>query len=126
MSRSKDPRVTRRGFMRGAGVLAAAAFVGGSRKSATGQVREANNRIGVGFIGCGGRSAAHFQAVHWLKTQGNEAVEIVAACDVYRPRLQQRVEGYGGKAYMDYRELLADPNVDVVCIATPDHLHGYQ
>ena len=27
---------------------------------------------------------------------------------------------------MNHRELLADPNVDVVCIATPDHIHGYQ
>ena len=126
MSENSSSRVTRRGFMRGAGALAAAAFVGSSRKSASGRVRGANDRIGVGFIGCGGRSGAHFQTVHWLKTQGNEAVEIVAACDVYRPRLAQRVEGYGGKAYMDHRELLADPNVDVVCIATPDHVHGYQ
>ncbi|MEW5900998.1 MAG: Gfo/Idh/MocA family oxidoreductase, partial [Acidobacteriota bacterium] len=59
-------------------------------------------------------------------TQAKEAVEIVAACDVYRPRLIDRTEGFGGKAYMDYRELLADPNVDVVCISTPDHVHGYQ
>jgi len=126
MSESKNPKVTRRGFMHGAGALAAAAFVGSSSKPSVGQVRGANDRIGVGFIGCGGRSGAHFRAVRWLKTQGNEAVEIVAACDVYRPRLAQRVEDFGGKAYMDHRELLADPNVDVVCIATPDHVHGYQ
>ena len=121
-----NSKVTRRGFMHGAGALAAAALVGTSGKPATGQVRGANDRIGVGFIGCGGRSGAHFQAVHWLKTQGKEAVEIVAACDVYRPRLKHRVDGYGGKAYMDYRDLLADPGVDVVCISTPDHVHGYQ
>jgi len=96
----------------------------GSSMSST--VLGANERLGIGFIGCGGRSGAHFQAIHWLKTQGKEPVEIVASCDVYRPRLKQRVEGYGGKAYMDYRELLADPAVDVVCISTPDHLHGYQ
>jgi predicted dehydrogenase len=53
-------------------------------------------------------------------------VEIVAACDVYRPRLNQRIEGFGGKAYSDYHDLLEDPNVDVVCISTPDHHHGYQ
>lgn len=126
MDGNGNSKVTRRRFMQGTGALAAVAFVGAARKPAMGQVRGANDRIGVGFIGCGGRSGAHFQAVHWLKTQGNEAVEIVAACDAYRPRLKQRVEGYGGKAYMDHRELLADPNVDVVCIATPDHVHGYQ
>ncbi|RPI99578.1 MAG: gfo/Idh/MocA family oxidoreductase, partial [Chloroflexi bacterium] len=30
---------------------------------------------------------------------------------------------YGGKAYMDYRELLADPNVDIVYNPLPNHLH---
>ncbi|MCX5675168.1 MAG: Gfo/Idh/MocA family oxidoreductase, partial [Planctomycetota bacterium] len=33
-------------------------------------------------------------------------------------------KAHGGKGYMDYRELLADPKVDVVCIATPDHIHA--
>jgi predicted dehydrogenase len=117
-------KVTRRRFMHGA--VAGAALAGMAQGPFVGRVLGANERLGVGFIGCGGRSDAHFQAVHWLKTQGNEAVEIVAACDVYRPRLQRRLDGYGGKGYADYHELLADPNVDVVCIATPDHLHGYQ
>src|SRR5512137_180367 len=121
---AQDTNVSRRGFMSTA--LAGAALVGVTQKPFTGRVLGANERLGVGFIGCGGRSGAHFEAVHWLKTQGKEPVEIVAACDAYRPRLNRRIEGYGGKGYMDYHELLADPNVDVVCIATPDHLHGYQ
>ena len=29
----------------------------------------------------------------------------------------------GAKMYMEHEELLADPAVDVVCIATPDRLH---
>jgi predicted dehydrogenase len=119
-----DSRLNRRQFLREAGGVTAAGMVLGS--SVNTRVLGANERLGIGFIGCGGRSGAHFQALHWLKTQGKEPIEIVAACDVYRPRLKQRIEGYGGKAYMDYRELLADPAVDVVCIATPDHLHGYQ
>ena len=116
-------RLTRRQFIRRAGATTAAVTVAGA---ATRRVLGANDRIGVGFIGCGGRSGAHFKTVHWLKTQGKEAVEIVAVCDVYRPRMAKRAEAYGGKAYMDYRELLADANVDVVCISTPDHHHGYQ
>lgn len=117
-------KVSRRQFLREAGAVSAAGVV--LSPSVSTRVLGANERLGIGFIGCGGRSGAHFQAIHWLKTQGKEPIEIVAACDVYRPRLKQRIEGYGGKAYMDYLELLADPAVDVVCIATPDHLHGYQ
>ena len=125
-SRSKNTGriLTRRQFIRRTGAAAAAAYAlaGASAQP----VRGANERIGVGFIGCGGRSGAHFEAVHWLKTQAKEPVDIVAASDVYRPRLQQRAQGYGAKAYADYHELLADPNVDVVCVSTPDHHHGYQ
>jgi len=115
--------LTRRQFIRRAGATAAVAVAGAPARRVLG----ANERIGIGFIGCGGRSGAHFQAVHWLKTEGKEPIEIVAACDVYRPRMEQRAKAYGAaKTYMDHRELLADPNVDVVCIATPDHHHGYQ
>ncbi len=121
---TSDDTLTRRQFVRGASAAAAMAVTGVSTARAAG-AREANERIGVGFIGCGGRSNAHIQTVHYLKGQGAN-VEIVAACDTYRPRMQKVVEGYKAKPYSDYRELLADPNVDVVCIATPDHQHGYQ
>ncbi|MCH7558443.1 MAG: Gfo/Idh/MocA family oxidoreductase [Planctomycetes bacterium] len=119
--------LTRRQFIRRAGAAAATVTVAGtSSKRAIGQRRSANERIGVGFIGCGGRSGAHFNVVHWLKTQAKKPIDIVAVCDVYKPRMEQRAKGYGAKGYMDYRELLDDANVDVVCIATPDHHHGYQ
>src|SRR4030042_5104326 len=122
ISNNKDG-LTRRQFIRRGGAAAAVAVAGAPARRVLG----ANERIGIGFIGCGGRSGAHFQAVHWLKTEGKEAIEIVAACDVYRPRMEQRAKAYSAaKSYMDHRELLADPNVDVVCIATPDHHHGSQ
>jgi predicted dehydrogenase len=122
-SKNKRHALTRRQFINRTGSAAAAYVLAGASAQ---RVWGANERIGVGFIGCGGRSGAHFEAVHWLKTQAKAAVDIVAASDVYRPRLQQRAQGYGAKAYADYHELLADPNVDVVCISTPDHHHGYQ
>jgi predicted dehydrogenase len=53
-------------------------------------------------------------------------VEIVAVSDLFRGRMQRAAEAYAAKGYTDHRELLADPNVNVVCIATPDHHHGYQ
>ncbi len=119
--------LTRRQFIRRAGVAAATVTVAGtSAKRAVGKRRSANERIGVGFIGCGGRSGAHFNVVHWLKTQAKKPIDIVAVCDVYKPRMEKRAKGHGAKGYMDYRELLDDANVDVVCIATPDHHHGHQ
>ena len=115
-------RLTRRQFIHRASTTTAAVTASGVL---TKSVWGANERLGVGFIGCGGRSNAHLKAVHYLKSQGGN-VDIVAACDAYRPRMQRIVEGYKAKAYTDHRELIADPNVDVVCIATPDHQHGYQ
>lgn len=121
-----DYNLTRRQFIHRAGAAAATITVAGtSVKRAAGKEKSPNERIGIGFIGCGGRSQAHLQAVSYLKGRG-ENVDIVAACDAYKPRMQKLVEGYNAKGYSDHHELLADPNVDVVCIATPDHHHGYQ
>jgi len=119
-----DRSLTRRQFIRRAGAAAATVTVAAaSARRAAG--KSANERIGVGFIGCGGRSNAHIKTVDYLKSQGAN-IDIVAACDAYRPRMQRVADGYKAKGYSDHRELLADPNVDVVCIATPDHQHGYQ
>ena len=118
--------LTRRQFIPRAGAAAATITAAEtSAKRAVGKELSPNERIGVGFIGCGGRSNAHLKTVDYLKGRGAN-VEIVAACDAYKPRMQKVAEGYKARGYADHRELLADPNVDVVCIATPDHLHGYQ
>jgi predicted dehydrogenase len=119
--RREEGSLTRREFLRTTAVAGAAVALHARPARAQG----ANDRIGIGFIGVGGRGNAHLQLVHWLKTQGHENVEIAAVCDVYRPRLAAAAEGYQAQPYMDYRELLADKNVDLVCIATPDHHHGY-
>jgi predicted dehydrogenase len=115
-------KVSRRQFLkRSAGAAVGATLTAASYSRAAG----ANDTIGVGFIGCGGRGGAHMSYVSQLK-QGGEAVELVAVSDLYRPRAESAGRRTGGKVYLDHRELLADPNVDVVCIATPDHHHGYQ
>jgi len=117
--------VTRRTFITTAsGALVAGSAVprvSGARLQPVG----ANDRIGVGLIGAGGRGRNHLETVAWLKNAG-ENISLVAVCDVYRPRMQKAAEENAAKGYMDHRELLADPNVDLACIATPDHIHGYQ
>lgn len=89
------------------------------------QVKGANARLRVGVIGCGGRGRSHLFTLKAQHEQDN-TVEIVAVCDAYRPRMNSAMETFAAKGYMDHRELLADPDVDVVSIATPDHIHGYQ
>ncbi len=84
-----------------------------------------NERIGVGFIGTGGRSRAHQDIVLKFKEQG--VAEPVAVCDIYRPRMEEASQHCGGvKMYDEHEALLADPNVDVVCIASPDRHHAPQ
>jgi len=99
--------------------------VASSATRSVGQGIGANERVGIGLIGAGGRGSYLANLAARLK-DGGENIDIVAVCDVYRPRMERAAEQFGAKRYMDHRELLADPDVDVVTIATPDHLHGYQ
>jgi len=117
--------LNRRQFIgRTAASLGVSAVAARSTRAAA-QVVGANERLGIGLIGAGGRGSYLANVVARLKS-GGENIDIVAVCDVYRPRMERVAEKFGAKGYMDHRELLADPNVDVVTIATPDHHHGYQ
>ena len=75
--------------------------------------------IGVGGIG---KSASHFVS--------DSNCRLVALCDVDSEHLKGAVElgkqkfGETLKTYHDYRDLINDPNVDIVHIATPPHWHG--
>jgi len=119
-------RSNRRRFLQTAGAAAGTAAVFAPRFDVLAQEAQgANGRIGVGFIGVGGRAGAHMGIVQKLQKQG--LAEPVAVCDVYRPRLEAAAKRLGGvKTYDAHEELLNDPAVDVVCIATPDRLHAPQ
>jgi predicted dehydrogenase len=80
----------------------------------------ANDRIGVGIIGCGGMGR-----MDQTDFQKNPDVEVVAVADVYRPNLERALEMTGRKAasYTDYRRLLENRQVQAVVVATPDHWH---
>ena len=112
---------TRRDFLKTSAVAAAATIpcIDVIPASAAG----ANDRIGVGFIGVGGRSGEHQRIIKNFQKEG--IAEPVAVCDVYRPRLKAASQNLGNcKMYDEHENLLADPNVDVVCIAAPDRLHA--
>jgi predicted dehydrogenase len=51
---------------------------------------------------------------------------VVAVCDVYGPHVERAFnagQNDNAKRYRDYHDLLDDPNVEAVVIATPDHWH---
>lgn len=126
--------ITRRQFLNKATALSASIIVpryilGGAEYTSP------NEKITLGFIGTGrqGRGLAR----SFLET---EQAQIMAACDVYETNLNHFVkmvnaryaeksgkESYDGcKSYRDFRELLSDPDIDAVVIATPDHWHAVQ
>jgi predicted dehydrogenase len=92
-----------------------------------------SNRINVGAIGTGRISRTHDMPGIWKFDQAR----IVAVCDLDRRRMEDAkvlVNGYYAKqagkpydgvtGYLDYKELLANKDVDAVVISTPDHWHA--
>jgi predicted dehydrogenase len=92
-----------------------------------------SNRINVGAIGTGRISRSHDMPGVWK----HDHARIVAVCDLDRRRLEDAkvlVNAYYSKksgkpydgvtGYLDYKELLANKDVDAVLISTPDHWHA--
>ena len=105
----KTSESNRRRFLQTAGTAASLAMVNPTLTVMGAEAKGANDRIGIGFIGTGGRCNAHMNYVLDLKKRG-VLIEPVAVCDVYAPRLNAAVKKTGGKPYRNYEDLLADPN----------------
>ena len=84
-----------------------------------------SNRITMGMIGCGWQGGINMR--QFLQEKD---CQVVAVCDLDKEHLADAVKKVNGhyknedcKAYADYRELCARPDIDAVMIATPDHWH---
>ena len=143
MNTQKDiSSVTRRGFLKCAAVVAAPLVVPGSVLGLNGAVAP-SNRITMGFIGVGNQGTNDMR--NFLR---DDRVQVIAVCDVStegpgywhgsvrgREYARKMVDatnkrnkrgGKGCDAYADFRELLAQKDIDAVEVCTPDHWHGYQ
>lgn len=133
---SKQQNVDRRNFLKtgavGAGALTLAA-------ASYGKVKGANDRINIAFLGVGGRCQQHVDVILKMQKENKNSVVPVAVCDVwdgdsvlgrgkgrglYPTAKRCRIKDDGKHVTKDYRKILELPDVDVACIATPDHWHA--
>lgn len=138
--------VNRRDFLKTSAAGASAVALAAASYN---RILGANEKLGVGFIGVGGRCQAHLEIINKLAKE-NKGVAPVAVCDVWdgheakytvvrNGKTEERTYAQGlypsarkvgldpeDKKHVvkDYRKLLELKEVDVVCIATPDHWHA--
>ncbi len=74
--------------------------------------------LNAGIIGLGSISRVHLDALKRL-----DKARIVAVCDIDTEKLEKAREATGAKAYADWRELIADRDVEIVHVLTPHYLH---
>lgn len=115
------------GYTRREFIMKTAAGVATGLAARRGGAQSANDRLGVALIGCGGRGASLFEEA--AKQRESYNLEFPAICDVWRVNLEKmaaRIEKETGKkpkTFTRYADLLEQPEVDAVFIATPDFAH---
>ncbi len=83
-----------------------------------------SDQVTLGLIGAGGRGTLVMTLF-----QKDPALKVGAICDVYEPNLERGLStakkgGSTAKAYRNYKQLLADNDIQAVLIATPEHWHA--
>jgi len=87
----------------------------------------ANDHLNVAWIGTGTRG--YYLMQRYFAGGNKTRADVVAVCDAYKGNLAKAKDlvsteyGKAPKTYEDYHELLKDPSIDAVVIASPEHLH---
>jgi predicted dehydrogenase len=86
--------------------------------------------IRIGIIGTGGMGTGHVESFVNMNREGKCHVQVVALADVCQSRLaaaKEKAEMIQGASsvgtYRSYKELLAQPDIHAVVIASPEHWH---
>ena len=76
--------------------------------------------VKAGVIGCGQIGLAH---INGLNSSPN--AEVIAVADVSKKRVKAAAKEHNvANAYEDYKELLANPDIDAITVALPNYLHA--
>ncbi|MGZ3650992.1 MAG: Gfo/Idh/MocA family protein [Bdellovibrionota bacterium] len=113
----------RRDFLKLSGAAAAAATISFSLFKSP----QKNTNKRVGLIGCGWFGKTDLFALMQVAS-----VNVVSLCDVDSQRLSNTADSVAAhqesrkrpKTYSDYRKMLAEKDLDIVLVATPDHWHA--
>ena len=107
--------VSRRHFMETSAAAGAALVTARAAGNSSG-----SKKIRIGIIGCNGMGRGNLD-----NCARHPDVAVAAVCDVWEARRKAVLEKFPlAKEYADYRDLLADKNVDAVIVATPPHWHA--
>src|SRR5438270_6400924 len=100
-------------------------FIGAATAAAATRIWGANDRINVAIVGLGGRGSNHLNIYSRLPE-----AHVVGLCDVNQAAREKaqatllKNTGEKAKEFEDMREAFADPNIQAVSIATPNHWHA--
>ena len=101
-------------------------FLGAVTAAAATRVWGANDKINVAIIGLGGRGTNHLNIYSRLPD-----ARVAGLCDIdqaarerAQATLQKITSGEKAKEFEDMRGAFADPGIDAVSIATPNHWHA--
>lgn len=88
---------------------------------------DARKQLRIGLLGCGFMGKCHtnaYKKIPYIYPGANLALRLSLLCDKDERRAQSEAARYGYERYcIDWKELVADPEVDVVDNCGPDPVH---
>ena len=122
----KNIKFTRRSFLEAIGtaimvpnIITSSALGGNGRPPAS-------ERIVMGGVGMGGQGSGDLG-----EFMGDPRIQVVGVCDVKNNNLESAKNAVNGryntkdcKGYVDYREMIARDDIDMILCGTPDHWHA--